>query len=103
MLSAMIAQIGQNGLFGCSDEHCAMLPSVHHPRYETLRAHLKALRQGAGLTQVQLAQRLSVDQSYLSKIERGERYMDVLFYLDWCRACAVAPDEAVMKLVEAGA
>ncbi|WP_321890709.1 helix-turn-helix domain-containing protein [Paraburkholderia tropica] len=80
-----------------------MLPSVHHPRYTVLRAHLKALRKEAGLTQVQLAQRLSVDQSYLSKIERGERYMDILFYLEWCRACEVAPDQAVIKLVEAGA
>ncbi|MBN3823671.1 helix-turn-helix transcriptional regulator [Burkholderia sp. Ac-20384] len=79
-----------------------MLPSVHHPRYKALRAHLKALRKGAGLTQVELAQRLKVDQSYLSKIERGERYMDVLFYLDWCRACDVLPDQAVVKLVEAG-
>ncbi|PLZ00783.1 transcriptional regulator [Burkholderia sp. WAC0059] len=80
-----------------------MLPSVHHPRYKALRTHLKALRKGAGLTQVQLAERLSVDQSYLSKIERGERYMDVLFYLEWCRACEVAPDQAVTKLVDAGA
>lgn len=80
-----------------------MLPSVHHPRYQVLRSHLKALRKTAGLTQVELAQRLSVDQSYLSKIERGERYMDVLFYLEWCRACAVAPDQAIQKLVEAGA
>jgi transcriptional regulator with XRE-family HTH domain len=80
-----------------------MLPSVHHPRYQALQNHLKALRKSAGLTQVELAQRLSVDQSYLSKIERGERYMDVLFYLEWCRACEIAPDQAILKLVEAGA
>ncbi|NIF86872.1 helix-turn-helix transcriptional regulator [Burkholderia sp. Cy-637] len=79
-----------------------MLPSIHHPRYEALRAHLKVLRKDAGLTQVELAARLSIDQSYLSKIERGERYMDVLLYLDWCRACGVAPDQAVMTLVDAG-
>ncbi|MFL9863785.1 helix-turn-helix transcriptional regulator [Paraburkholderia bryophila] len=80
-----------------------MLPSVHHPRYKALRAHLKTLRKSAGLTQVDLAKLLNVDQSYLSKIERGERYMDILFYLDWCRACEMEPNEAVMKLVEAGA
>lgn len=79
-----------------------MLPSIHHPRYEALRAHLKALRKDAGLTQVELAARLSIDQSYLSKIERGERYMDVLLYLDWCRACGVTPDQAVLTLVDAG-
>ncbi|MDN7716249.1 helix-turn-helix domain-containing protein [Burkholderia gladioli] len=80
-----------------------MLPSIHHPRYQALQAHLRALRKGARLTQVQLAERLSIDQSYLSKIERGERYMDVLLYIDWCRACDTAPDAAITALVEAGA
>jgi predicted transcriptional regulator len=80
-----------------------MLPSVHHPRYKALRAHLKTLRKSAGLTQVDLANLLSGHQSYLSKIERGERYMDILFHLNRCRACEMEPNEAVMKLVEAGA
>lgn len=80
-----------------------MLPSVHHPRYQALQAHLKGLRKAAGLTQVQLAQHLQLDQSYLSKIERGERYMDVLLYLDWCRACGAEPDKAITALVDAGA
>ncbi|MFM0047463.1 MULTISPECIES: helix-turn-helix domain-containing protein [Paraburkholderia] len=79
-----------------------MLPSVHHPRYRALRAHLKTLRKNAGLTQVQLAERLKVGQSYLSKIERGESYMDVLFYLDWCKACGIDPDKAVVILMEVG-
>ncbi|SMG00049.1 HigA protein (antitoxin to HigB) [Burkholderia singularis] len=65
--------------------------------------HLRALRRAAGLTQTQLAKRLRIDQSYLSKIERGERYVDILFYLDWCRHCGVEPDQAVSELIDAGA
>ncbi|CAM2198406.1 DNA-binding protein (plasmid) [Paraburkholderia kururiensis] len=82
-----------------------MLPpiSVHHPRYAVLQAHLRQLRVGAGLTQVDLARRLKVDQSYVSKIERGERYVDILFYLDWCRACEADPSHAVTLLGEKGA
>ncbi|GAB6846611.1 helix-turn-helix domain-containing protein [Paraburkholderia kururiensis] len=80
-----------------------MLPSIHHPRYQALQSHLKALRQGAGFTQIQLAERLGVHQTYLSKIERGERYMDVLLYLDWCRACGAEPDAAIKALMNAGA
>ncbi|MGS0893618.1 helix-turn-helix domain-containing protein [Burkholderia stagnalis] len=80
-----------------------MLPSIHHPRYQALQTHLRALRKGAGLTQIQLAERLGIDQSYLSKIERGERYLDVLLYLDWCRACQAAPDTSIKALVKAGA
>jgi transcriptional regulator with XRE-family HTH domain len=79
-----------------------MLPSIHHPRYVILRTHLRALRRAAGLTQTQLAERLRIDQSYLSKIERGERYVDILFYLDWCRHCGVEPGDAVLELMEAG-
>jgi transcriptional regulator with XRE-family HTH domain len=75
-----------------------MVISIHHPRYIALRQHLRMLRKGAKLSQIELAERLGEDQSYISKIERGERYVDLLFYLDWSRACGMAP-EAGMKLL----
>lgn len=77
-----------------------MVLSVHHPRYVALREHLKGLRETAELTQVQIAERLGLDQSYVSKIERGERYVDVLFYLDWCKACKTKPETAVKVLAK---
>ena len=61
--------------------------SIHHPRYLALQSELARLRKQAGLSQVQLAERLGVGQSFVSKIERGEAYVDVLFFSDWCRAC----------------
>jgi transcriptional regulator with XRE-family HTH domain len=75
-----------------------MPPSINDDRYKRLRLHLRALRRAAGLTQVELAGRLKIDQSNLSKVERGERYVDILFYLDWCRACEVDPSTALSKL-----
>lgn len=78
-----------------------MLPSVHHPRYQAFRAHIRALRKRAGLTQVQLAQRLAVDQTYVSKLERGDRYIDALFYFDWCHACHVNPADAIREFDDA--
>jgi transcriptional regulator with XRE-family HTH domain len=65
--------------------------SVHHPRYQALQDRLVSLRKAAGLTQVQLALRLGVGQSYVSKIERGETYVDVLLYVDWCQVCGEKP------------
>lgn len=59
---------------------------------------MRELRRHAGLTQVQLAERLSLDQSYVSKIERGERYVDVLFYIDWCKACEILPSAAIERV-----
>lgn len=64
-----------------------MFVTVYHPRYQALRAGLVALRKQAGLSQVELAQRLGVGQSFISKIERGESYVDVMLFVDWCRAC----------------
>ena len=73
--------------------------SVHHSRYQTLRAGLAALRKKAGLSQVQLAERLGVGQSHVSKIERGEAYVDVLVFVDWCDACGVKAGHALGQLV----
>ena len=75
-----------------------MVLSIHHPRYVALRSHLKDLRKAAGLTQVKMAERLGMEQSYISKIERGDRYVDVLFYLDWCKACNIKATESIAAL-----
>ncbi len=69
-------------------------------RYQRLREQLIAMRMRAGLTQVELAKRLRIDQSNLSKIERGERYVDFLTYLDWCRACGASPTASVRRFID---
>lgn len=72
--------------------------SVHHSRYQTLQGELVALRKTAGLSQVQLAERLGVGQSYISKIERGEAYVDVLVFVGWCQACGVEAGRTLDQL-----
>lgn len=76
-----------------------MPPSIHDSRYRRLRQQLRALRMAAGLTQAELADLLGIDQSNLSKVERGERYVDVLVYVDWCKACDADPSIAVAGLI----
>lgn len=75
-----------------------MAISVHHQRYVKLRTFLKQLRIDAGLTQVEIAERLQADQSNVSKVERGERYIDVLFFIDYCKACGIDPAIALERL-----
>jgi len=72
-----------------------MVTSVHHSRYAKLRSVLREIRKGAGLTQVQLAERLHMEQSNLSKIERGERYLDILLFIDYCKACGAVPADVI--------
>lgn len=71
--------------------------SVHHPRYQALQAELAAVRRAAGLSQIELSVALGVGQSYVSKVERGEMYVDVMVFVDWCRACNVRPEVAISK------
>lgn len=52
--------------------------SIYAPEYPVLLRLFREAREAAGMTQVQLAERLGQTQSFVSKIERGERRLDVL-------------------------
>ncbi|KFX27156.1 helix-turn-helix domain-containing protein [Ralstonia solanacearum] len=55
-------------------------------------------RKDAGLTQVQLAEKLGRGQSYVSKVERGEQYLDVLEFVAWCEACSTPTEQVIRKI-----
>ncbi|WP_310636245.1 helix-turn-helix domain-containing protein [Delftia acidovorans] len=76
-----------------------MSASLYHPNYDDLRALMRAVRVKAGLTQVQMADALGVGQSYVSKLERGENFVDVLLYARWCQACGTKPGAALDELL----
>ena len=52
--------------------------SIYSREYRLFIERLRKVRLQAGLTQVQAAQKLKKPQSYVSKIERGERRLDVV-------------------------
>ncbi len=74
--------------------------SIYHHRYQALRAAMVAARRDSGLTQIQMAERLAVGQSYVSKIERGESFVDILTYVDWCVACGLKPGAVLDTLLD---
>lgn len=51
---------------------------------------LKAIRSEAGLKQAELAQRLGVPQSFVSKYETGERRLDLLEVHQVCCATGIS-------------
>jgi transcriptional regulator with XRE-family HTH domain len=63
------------------------MSSIWSPSYVLLRAKLREMREQAEITQVQLAACLGKPQSYVSKVESGERQMDFLEVRDYCVAC----------------
>lgn len=58
---------------------------------------LRELRQNAGFTQAELAERLGKPQSYVSKVERGERIIDLVEIRWWCRELGEDVTELVRK------
>ena len=55
-----------------------MEKSIRTDEYRQLCMLLQRLRQEAGLTQIEVAQRLDEQQSFVSKYESGERRLDVI-------------------------
>jgi len=54
-----------------------MPKSIHSKEYKNIIEKLKMARLNAGLKQEDVASKLKKPQSYISKIERGERRVDV--------------------------
>lgn len=71
---------------------------IHSSRYKELRDLLSSARLGAALTQAELAARLKRPQSFVSKYETGERQLDVLEFVDVCKALGVSPATIVKTL-----
>lgn len=63
-----------------------MPQSVFSDAYGVLIRTLIDARQSAGLRQVDLAERLGKQQSFVSKFERGERRLDAVEFLIVARA-----------------
>lgn len=69
------------------------MKTTHSPLYRNILAALIAARKDRGVTQTQLAEALGKPQSYVSKVESGERRLDVAEYIEWCRALSVPPNQ----------
>ncbi len=75
-----------------------MQKSIHSADYDAFLASLRSARKATGLTQIDLAERLQVTQSTVSKSERGERRLDVVELRQWCRALGVDFQDFCCKL-----
>lgn len=70
-----------------------MAQSTHNRDYQLLLAVLKAARKRAGVTQIELAERLGNTQTFVSKCERGERRIDAVELVEFAEALGVPPQE----------
>lgn len=69
--------------------------------YEAFRVILVAARKDAGVTQVELADLLGKPQQFVSKIETGDRRVDLVEFVAICRALGIAPVDLFARVTKA--
>lgn len=70
-----------------------MPSSIFTQRHQEFIAFLASVRKAADITQVELAERLGKPQSFVSKVERGERRLDVIEFCHVAEALGRDPAE----------
>ncbi len=75
-----------------------MEKTIHTREYAAVLRLLRAARQEAGLTQVELAKKLRLTQSLFSKMERGELRLDIVQLRTICRVLGLSLTEFVERL-----
>jgi transcriptional regulator with XRE-family HTH domain len=71
--------------------------SLNSARYRALREQLRQWRTDAGLTQRDLGKRLRKPHTYVHKTEAGNRRIDPIEFIDWCKACGISSADAIRR------
>lgn len=76
-----------------------MEKSTFTPQHALLQERLRALRKAAGLTHRALAERLKREHSLVFRVERGQRRLDLIEWVWYCKACGASPEKVVRSLL----
>ena len=74
--------------------------SVHSAGQTAFCELMIKARKAAGLTQHQLAKRLHKPQSFVAKYEGGERRVDVVEFIEICKAIEADPNKLLRVLIQ---
>lgn len=73
-------------------------PGFCDQRYKELIECLKLRRQEIGLSQQKLAERLGLHKQFVSRVELGERRLDVVEFADLARALELDPAKIIADI-----
>jgi transcriptional regulator with XRE-family HTH domain len=76
-----------------------MAKTLHSPRHQRLITLLVEARRSRGFTQVELAAALGRPQSFIAKVERGERRLEIIEFGDLARALGIDPGELLTQVL----
>lgn len=77
-----------------------MTRHLRSPAHQALLQALTEIRRAQGLTQQQLADRLERPQSFVAKIEGGERRLEIVEAVELALALGVSPDRITAPILE---
>ena len=77
--------------------------SIFTQRHQEFIACIASVRKAAEITQVELAERLGKPQSFVSKVERGERRLDVIEFCELAEALGQDPAKLLKEFHESRA
>lgn len=75
-----------------------MSQTLGSPRHEALRELLVAERKKAGLSQEKLAKILRQHQSFVARLESGQRRIDVVEFLELAEIIGFDPNRALTQI-----
>lgn len=75
------------------------MKSTYTETYKVLLSRLIRYRKEQSLSQAELAKKLGRPQSFISKIENGERRLDVIEFLELAKAIGIKPEDIIRKLL----
>ncbi|MEM9578832.1 MAG: helix-turn-helix transcriptional regulator [Pseudomonadota bacterium] len=75
-----------------------MTRSLRTPGHQALMQVLVETRKSKGVTQQELADRLDRPQSYVAKVETGERRLDVVEFIEWVKCLGCQASRIIEKI-----
>lgn len=78
-----------------------MTASINTPEMQALTKWLKQMREEQQLTMRALAERMDKPHSYVQKVEQGERRLDVVEYVWYCRILGITPEVGLEQIRQA--
>lgn len=74
------------------------MTSIYSEQYQLIIHALKEARIKQNLTQAKLAQALNRPQSFVAKVENGERRLDVVEFVYIARLLSLNPETVIKKI-----
>ena len=68
--------------------------------YNKLLELIYQVRTAQGIRQSDLAEKMDVPQSFVSKIESGERKIDIMTFIELCENMEIDPVEVFQKFIQ---